>query len=313
LINELTKRLNQSLKLNEIFQYAIAELLRIFSADYSCILLSDQTGDKLLVQVCNFPDIDQEIFGVDEGYSRIVFRSKESVIVSDYDKEPLVKSKLMELTGCRSLIASPIFVNGEVVGVILVTHRVPNYFTYENFKLLNVLSAPIGLAISNASLHAEVRRMVITDNLTGLYTRRYLDDQVNLHQKEDLCGSLIVVDIDDFKRINDTFGHLTGDKVLIQVSEISKTSIQQMDIAARWGGEELAVYLPHVGVEQASIIAERIRIRIGEESDPRVTVSCGISSWHRTDEKVSVEHLFYRSDMALYMAKRAGKNRIKLG
>ncbi|MCL6459049.1 MAG: diguanylate cyclase [Gorillibacterium sp.] len=313
LINELTKRLNQSLKLNEIFQYAVTELLQIFGADYCCILLSDPEGEKLLVQVCNIPDIDHEVFEVDEDFPGIVYRTKEPVIVSDYDKEQLVKSKLMEFTGCRSLIASPIFVNGDVVGVILITHRVPNYFTYENYKLLYVLSAPIGLAISNASLHAEVRRMVITDNLTGLYTRRYLDDQVNLHQKVDLCGSLIVVDIDDFKRVNDTLGHLAGDQVIIQVSEISRTCIRETDIAARWGGEELAVYLPHVGAEQANIVAERIRLRVFEETNPNVTVSCGVSDWHASDEKVSVEHLFYRSDMALYMAKRAGKNRIKLG
>lgn len=313
LINELTKRLSQSLKLNDILHYAVTELLQIFSADYCCILLADSSADRLLVRVSNLPELDQAIFGLEEGFSGRVYRSKEPVIVSDYALEEHIDSRLMELTGCRSLIASPIFVSGEVVGVILISHKIPNYFTYNNYKLLYVLSAPIGLAISNASLHAEVRRMVVTDNLTGLYTRRYLDEQIQLHQKMDRCGSLIVVDIDDFKRVNDTRGHLAGDKVLQQVSDIAKSCIRDADIAARWGGEELAIYLPHAGVEQANPVAEQIRNRVLEETNPRVTVSCGISDWHYSDERVSVEHLFYRSDMALYRAKRAGKNRVKQG
>ncbi|WP_058301684.1 sensor domain-containing diguanylate cyclase [Gorillibacterium timonense] len=313
LINELTKRLNQSLRLGEIFDYAMSELLHIFDADYCCILQENPGQDNLLVRVCNLPEMTGELIPRGEGYSGVVFQTKEPVIESDYAKSPPIRSELMEMTGCRSLIASPIFMNGEVVGVILVTHRNPYFFTYENYKLLSVLAGPIGLAIANASLHAEVRRMVITDNLTGLFTRKFLDDQVSQHQEADKCGSLIVVDIDDFKRVNDTLGHQIGDKVLIQVSEITRSCIRESDIAARWGGEELAIYLPHVAVEQAMNVAERIRNRVNAETNPGVTVSCGVSDWSITDEKVSVELLFYRSDMALYKAKRAGKNQIKTG
>ncbi|WP_438433500.1 diguanylate cyclase [Gorillibacterium sp. sgz500922] len=313
LINELTKRLNQSLRLGEIFDYAMAELLHIFGADYCCILQESHGKDTLLVRVCNLPEMTGELIPRNEGYSGMVFRTKEPVIVSDYRDPKSIRSELMELTGSRSLIASPIFVNGEVAGVILITHRAPQFFTYDNYKLLSVLAGPIGLAVANASLHAEVRRMVITDNLTGLYTRKFLDDHVGKHQEADSCGSLIVVDIDDFKRINDTLGHQIGDKVLIQVSSIARSCIRESDIAARWGGEELAIYLPHVSAEQAVHVAERIRSRVHSETDPGVTVSCGVSDWSVADERISVELLFYRSDMALYQAKRAGKNQIKTG
>lgn len=313
LINELTKRLNQSLRLDEIFDYAMSELLHIFGADYCCILQEAPGQDTLLVQVCNLSEMTGELVPRGEGFSGMVFRTKEPIIVSDYPEPQPVHSELMEITGSRSLIASPIFVNGEVVGVILITHRSPHFFTYDNYKLLSVLAGPIGLAIANASLHAEVRRMVITDNLTGLYTRKFLDDHVGQHQEADSCGSLIVVDIDDFKRINDTLGHQIGDKVLIQVSSIARSCIRESDIAARWGGEELAIYLPHVSVEQAVMVAERIRSRVHTETAPGVTVSCGVSDWSVSDERISVELLFYRSDMALYKAKRAGKNQIKTG
>ncbi|MFD0697199.1 sensor domain-containing diguanylate cyclase [Paenibacillus sp. GCM10027628] len=313
LINEITKQLNQSLRLNEIYNFASSELLDIFSADYSCILQIDQKNEKLIVQASNLPAMFHESFTIDQGFSGLIYKSKEPTIISDYWASSKVNSKLMQLTGSRSLIGSPILVNGEVVGVILVVHSKPNFFSYDNYKLLQVLSGHIGLAMSNASLHAEVKRMVITDNLTGLYVRHYLDEQANLMQKKDFCGSLIVVDIDNFKRVNDTYGHQVGDKILIQVSQIIKSCIRDSDIAARWGGEELAVYLPQVAKDQTLRIAERIRHRVQQETSPQVTVSCGVSDWNWEEDKISVESLFYRADMALYQAKNNGRNQIKAG
>lgn len=313
LINELTKRLNQSLKLNEIFNFASAELTNIFHADFCCILQLNKEKREFTVQATNVPSMLYETFNEEYGYAGIVCASKEPVIVSDYVLNPSAQSRLMQQTGSRSLIAAPLLVHDEAQGVILVSHRVPGYFTYDNYKLLQVLAGHIGLALANASLHAEVRRMVITDNLTGLYARHYLDEQVGLNQKKDFCGSLIVVDIDHFKTVNDTYGHQVGDTILIQVSRIIRTSIRDSDIAARWGGEELAVYLPQVSTEQALRIAERIRSRVEEETEPTVTVSCGVSEWNWEDDKISVENLFYRSDMALYKAKNEGRNRVMVG
>ncbi|MEH7087239.1 GGDEF domain-containing protein, partial [Neobacillus drentensis] len=195
----------------------------------------------------------------------------------------------------------------------MLSHRDPNYFSYDNFKLFQVLSTHIGLAIANASLHAKVQRMANHDHLTGLYARHYLNDHVNQKQKIDFCGSLIVVDIDHFKQINDTYGHQTGDEILCQVSEVIRTSIRETDIAARWGGEELAIYFPQLTKTQTLRVAERIRTRVEAETSPGVTVSCGISEWNWDDEKISVESLFYKADMALYQAKHGGRNQIQVG
>lgn len=313
LINEMTKRLNQSLKLKEIFQFATNELLKIFDADYCCVLQLDKTVNQFIVKSSNIPDMASETFSPEYGFCGILYRTKEPLIISDYWSTRVVTSKLMDNTGSRSLIAAPIFADGEVVGVILVTHKIPNFFSYENYKLLQVMSTHIGLAVTNASLHAEVRRMVITDNLTGLHARHYLDEQIQSRQRKDLFGSLILVDIDYFKKINDTYGHQVGDRILIQVSRIISASIRQGDIAARWGGEELAIYLPGIRTEQALRIAERIRKQVAEETDPSVTVSCGVSEWTFDNEKISVESLFYRADMALYEAKNSGRNCIIVG
>lgn len=313
LINDLTKRLNQSLRSREIFQFATSELIKVFKADYCTVLQLDKESNEFIVKASNFPDLVNKRYPIDYGYGGIVYRTKEAVIMSDYLHKQAVDSTLMQHTGSRSLIASPMFVDGEVAGVILVTHQAANYFSYDNYKLLQVMSSHIGLAFTNASLHAEMRKMVITDNLTNLRARHYLNEQIQRRQRTDVQGSLILVDIDHFKNINDTYGHQVGDRILVQVSSIIRSSIRNDDIAARWGGEELAIYLPTVSKPKAVQIAERIRDRVEEETDPKVTVSCGISEWDSTHEKISVESLFYRADMALYEAKKNGRNRINLG
>ncbi|MDQ6420859.1 sensor domain-containing diguanylate cyclase [Paenibacillus sp. LHD-117] len=313
LINEMTKRLNQSLRLKEIFQFATSELLTIFDADYCCVLQLNAEKGLFEVKSSNIPSMASETFSPEYGFCGMIYRTKEPLIISDYWNTRVVSSKLMDNTGSRSLIAAPIFVDGEVVGVILVTHKLQNFFSYENYKLLQVMSTHIGLAVTNASLHAEVRRMVITDNLTGLHARHYLDEQIQRRQRKDPFGSLILVDIDYFKRVNDTYGHQVGDRILVQVSRIVSGAIRQDDIAARWGGEELAIYLPGVRTELALRIAERIRKQVAEETEPTVTVSCGVSEWTFDQDKVSVESLFYRADMALYEAKNKGRNCIIVG
>ncbi|HEX7056603.1 MAG TPA: sensor domain-containing diguanylate cyclase [Bacilli bacterium] len=307
-INEITRRLNQSLKIKDVFHFATNKLLSIFGAKYACIL---QVGEKnLIVQASNIPGVVNGKFELGEGYAGVVLKTKEPLIVSDYVAQNKIVSKLMDQTSSRSLIAAPIIINREVAGVILVAHPLPNFFSYDNCKLLLMLSDHIGLAISNASLHAEVRRMAVTDRLTGLFARHYLDEQISSMQKKDICGALILIDIDNFKEINDTFGHQVGDQILTQVSDIIKSSIRETDIAARWGGEEFAIYLPQTTVEHTFQITERIRKRMADETNPGITISCGISHWNWEEEKISVERLFFKADMALYDAKHRGKNTV---
>ncbi|CAI6022363.1 GGDEF domain-containing protein [Cohnella sp. JJ-181] len=313
LINELTQRLNSSLRLSDTIQFATAELMTIFHADNCFILQLDPQQNHFSVISSNVPELNREVFSIDYGFCGVMLATKEPIILSDYHSATPVRSQLLEATRSRSLIASPLLLNGEVIGAIMVTHRQPNHFSYENYKLLQILSAHIGLAVSNSSLHAEVRRMVITDNLTGLYARHYLNERIQRKQEKDASGSLIVVDIDHFKKINDTYGHQVGDAILIQVSSIIRSAIRESDIAARWGGEELAIYLPQLSLDQTLKVAERIRSRVEEETAPKVTVSCGVSEWSSADERVSVESLFYRADMALYEAKHQGRNCVTIG
>lgn len=313
LINELTKRLNQSLRLKEVFKFATEELLSIFKAEFCCITQLDKESSHFEIMSSNVSTLSKDYFPKDYGFSGLVCSTREPIILSDYKVDVRVNSRFMEETGSRSLIVAPLIVRGEVNGSIMIAHRKESYFSYENYKLLQILSQHIGLAIANASLHAEVRRMANRDKLTDLYARHYLDDSIQEFQKKDEGGALIIVDIDKFKTVNDTYGHQIGDKILKQVCSIIKTSVRKSDVAARWGGEELAVYLPGANVNSGYQLAEIIRIRVAMETEPPVTVSCGIAEWTRSSEKVSVESLFYLADMALYRAKNNGRNQTQIG
>lgn len=313
LINELTKRLNESLRLKEVFNFATEELLSIFHAEYCCICQLDKDSEFFEVMACNVPELSQEYFSKDYGFSGVVCATREPMILSDYMTYGKVQSRLMEDTGSRSLMVAPLIVRGEVIGTIMLAHRMEHFFSYENYRLLQVLSSHIGLSIANASLHAEVQRMANQDMLTELYARRYLDDRVSEMLKLDEKGCLIIVDIDSFKQINDTYGHQVGDRILKQVCAIIRSAVRKSDISARWGGEELAIYLPGADVQCGHQIAETVRMRVAAETHPQVTVSCGISGWTLESEKVSVESLFYIADMALYKAKKSGRNQSRVG
>ncbi|MCQ4086025.1 sensor domain-containing diguanylate cyclase [Saccharibacillus sp. JS10] len=311
LINELTKKLNQNLQLSDVFSFAIQELGGIFGAQYCCILKDNRAEDCFEVMACSMPELEGVSFSRDYGYGGQVLLTQEPIIVLDY-LDSSISSRFMDLTEARSMIAAPLISNGQVMGAVLLAQQDAHYFSYENFKLLQMLSTHIGLAVSNATLHAELQRVANRDTLTGLHVRRYLDERIHVHQSEGSKGALLVIDIDRFKQVNDTYGHQIGDSILQQISEIMRTSIRTTDVSARWGGEELAVYFPETTLDEALLVAERIRSLVEEETDPSVTVSCGVAEWSKSDATISVETLFYRADMALYQAKHSGRNRIRI-
>jgi diguanylate cyclase (GGDEF)-like protein len=162
----------------------------------------------------------------------------------------------------------------------------------------------------------EAASMAMRDSLTGLYLRGVFDfsleRMIREHQRYKRSLSLLMIDIDDFKRVNDTLGHQTGDKVLHDIGKIVLNSIRIADFSARYGGEEMAVILPDTSLDQGVLLAEKLRLQISSdfaEGDTPVTVSIGISSTNVKDFISSAE-LICKADRALYVAKTKGKNQV---
>lgn len=183
---------------------------------------------------------------------------------------------------------------------------------------LSMLASQFALSLRRARLYHFIQEMAITDSLTGLYTRRYayerLKEEYVRSKSQGLALSFLMIDVDDFKRCNDNFGHLAGDAVLCEVAERIKGGIREVDMAARFGGEEFMVFAPAASRESAVLIAERIRSNIAAspirayDETLMITVSIGLATY--PGDASSTEDLAGRADLALYQAKKAGKNKV---
>ncbi|WP_429844648.1 sensor domain-containing diguanylate cyclase [Brevibacillus sp. FIR094] len=309
LINEMARQLNRSLDLKEILDFVTTMMRATFDAEFCAILRKTPGEDCFDVLSSSIPAFNGMAIDSTEKPFQQILQNKQALLLAQPGAGPLPFS----LFSCCSFMGVPLVVEGEISGVLLVADSRYHFFSFDDYKLLEIFGQHASLAMTNAVLHNEMERMVITDNLTGLYTRRHLNERVRGSLQKDNYGSLILIDIDYFKTVNDTFGHQVGDEVLIQVSNLIRHSIRDSDIAARWGGEELAVYLPRVDKDTAHSVAERIRECVEQETSPQVTISCGLAKWSREmDVNLSVEALFHQADIALYEAKNSGRNQVVL-
>lgn len=170
--------------------------------------------------------------------------------------------------------------------------------------------------------NAELSRLAFEDCLTGLHNMRYFSDYFQREIQRSLryktCFSLILLDLDCFKEVNDTYGHPAGDRVLQYIAEVISGALRQVDLAARYGGEEFAVFLPETNCEEAMIIAERLRHEIEIQKTPwqqhkiGVTASIGVTFFSPADETAAQDEIIARADRAMYQAKQDGKNRVRL-
>ncbi|MGM9924647.1 MAG: diguanylate cyclase domain-containing protein [Bacillus sp. (in: firmicutes)] len=306
LINETSHRLNLDLRLTETITYMKNQIVKSFDAQEIGFFHKVKNGQFKVLPGSS------EFFTVDEGAGDIniikekMFRAKEAIFLGDFKLDSGYSSCY------RSVMAVPMARSKNITGFVIILHSESYHFTFETFKLLQSLIHHSTLAFANSMLREELETMVVTDHLTGLYSRSYLDEKLNESMNKEKEGVFILIDIDNFKDINDTYGHQTGDDILQQVSAIIQKNIRSTDIAARWGGEELAIYLPRVPIKIGKSIAERIRARVEGKTVPAVTISCGISYWNTTQADTSKE-LFKRADTVLYEAKNSGKNKVLLG
>lgn len=302
LINDVTHKMNLNLKFTELIEIVKDEIINICCASEVGFVYyrEDSTSDfDILEESTSF-------FNSRKGYDFVKFlarqmeQRKESIFSGDYSKSYLGLP-------FKSLIAVPMIESGFVYGFIIIMHEESSYFTFESFKLMQSLIHHSTLALTNSVLRDKLERAVITDYLTKLYSRSHLDEMLNKHMQTDEKGTLILLDIDDFKKINDTYGHYIGDEVIVQIAEIIMKNIEEGDIPSRWGGEEFAIYLPQKSMLEGVQLAEQLRDQVVQETEPKVSFSCGISTWDKSKVD-SVSEVFIRADKALYEAKEMGKN-----
>jgi diguanylate cyclase (GGDEF)-like protein len=219
--------------------------------------------------------------------------------------------------GIRSWLGVPITRYEESVGVLSVQSREPRAFGVNQQRVLEAIGAQAGTAIQNARLY----ELATVDGLTGLFVRRYFDsrlrEELERARRYQTEFSVVLLDVDNFKKLNDTYGHGVGDRVLREVAQVMRRNMRGVDIPARYGGEEFAFILPRTGMLDAHAVAERLRhdlgdARIAAESNViSVTASLGLASYPESGAQ-SADELVKLADTALYRAKQTGKNRVEL-
>lgn len=238
------------------------------------------------------------------------------------------------LKGIQSAIAMPILYEDRLLGVLATESQKKNVYQEEDVRVLNILCSQMGVALRNAEMVAQLERLAITDSLTGLYNYRYFSKRLEQETerarryKRDL--SLILIDLDNFKMVNDLFGHMKGDEVLVEVAQLILDNIRKtdhssimkevaIDIPVRYGGEELMILLPETPLEGAINAAQRLNKLLRERVNKKVTLikedgeqliisgSFGAASLKPQERG---EDLIKRVNQAMYEAKKKGKDQV---
>ena len=314
------KSITADVDFNNVFRAFAEELQKLVHFDLASITIAE--GDRARFLAIS-PDAITELhtgrtYPLKNSATGWVLNKKETLIQTDLTEHglPLVDDIKFK-AGFRSSIHVPLVSKGEVFSSLNLSSYKPDAYGEQEREILEQLANQIAGAIWSSQLYAKAEQRARLDEITGLYNRRYfeecLDREIDRHSRYGGPLSLVILDLDSFKTYNDIHGHLAGDKVLNQIGHLIKRAVRKIDLPFRYGGDEFALILPQTGVEQAYIVAERVRERITSRMWAKglsFTASFGLATW--PGDGATADELCNAVDQALYYAKRTGGNRIQV-
>lgn len=250
-----------------------------------------------------------------EGIAGWVWENGEATIVDSTHTDPRVSHDVIEHPQEYSVMAAPLMHQDTVSGVITMGKRGAGQYDERGLSVLAILAAHAAIGFDRCRLYQELHLQATTDHLTGLFNRRHLGSRLSEEMSRALRNghplAAILLDADDFKAVNDTYGHEAGDAVLKALGKLLQTELRTEDIVARYGGEEFLLLLPEVDEDGAVRVGERLRNIIGatplaaEAGVTRITVSIGVSLLEKQDK---ADEIIRRADLAMYESKKRGGN-----
>jgi diguanylate cyclase (GGDEF)-like protein len=259
-------------------------------------------------------------FALGEGIAGLVAQHGRSIYVEDVERDPRYLHYKGRHPGTGSFLGVPLRAKGRILGVMTLSRPAKAAFNQHEVRLAEAVAAQAGLAIANARLYQETLELSYTDPLTGIANRRQifarLEQELSRSMRFGEEVSVLMIDLDLFKAVNDGHGHAAGDSVLRNVALLLKRNVRKVDMVGRYGGEEFMVVLPRIRLEEAVEVAEKVRRTVAAAAFPAVhggapihiTVSIGVAAFGH--DAVDVASLLEKADHALYEAKRSGRDRV---
>ncbi len=315
---------SKNLHIKEYFLSDLTYLNKIIVEDFKTIdaknILLDtviNTTDDLIF----FKNSEFKYMGCNDAFTKLVGKSKEEIVGHDdfdlFEQSLAQRFQSIDKEVIQKYQKNTNFVwvtypNGEKV--YLQTQKNPFHYCEEEIGILGVSRDITMMYLAQK----EIKAKTYIDELTGINNRKSfnkrLDEMFSIYERYNTIFSMLLFDIDDFKSINDTYGHIVGDEVLVAISQLIKNLIRESDHIFRIGGEEFTLLFPHTTLPQAKVIAEKIREHVQRDltiiEDRKITISIGLSQVEQDDD---ADRLFKRVDDLMYHSKRSGKNRVSLG
>lgn len=305
---EISKYINQYIKDPNLFPLINDMLIGVFGTKYSTIYIKMENYYDVVAQTVIYSFIEEE--------KRLIQDYKEEEFIIN-SKKPIYEGQKGEDI-IYSCLGVPIKVDGRLLGFILIQHTEKNYFTGDHAIFLSSIGNHIGVAIENNILYKQIKESAHRDGLTDIFNKRYffetLNTSPNLNEQN---YSIAMLDLDNFKYINDTYGHPGGDIVLKKIADIIKKATRASDIVARYGGDEIIIFFNNfIDAEKIRSRAESMRreIELTEFNNEgvlfKVTVSIGV--YCKNNENLSLDEVIKKADNILYLSKKNGRNKVTM-
>jgi diguanylate cyclase (GGDEF)-like protein len=306
-IVEISKYINSNISNDNLIPMINDMILGILGVAYSSIYIREE--DRLVLKATNVSEHSFNIY--DNDYKDKIINGETFII----NCENSTFCRNHGRTNIHSIIGVPVHLGQKYIGYIIVEHGLQDFFTHDHIKFIKAISNQIAIALENSQLYKKVKESSIKDPLLKIYNRGYffevLEDKISETPLRDF--SVVMLDADNFKKTNDIYGHQFGDEALIQLTRIISENIEENDIVARYGGEEIIIYIDNADDRDAVFNkVDNIRKKISENiifynsEAVRITASFGISYYD--NEHRDLKEVLRLADIMLYSAKNRGKN-----